>query len=91
MTTKKKNLGGRPRTRPLPKAFDRMVGARIRVRRTILELSPAEFGKKIKRSLSQVYRVECGQTPVRGELFPVIAKVLGCSVSDLVDGVKAKP
>lgn len=88
MTTKKKNLGGRPRTRPKAKAFDRMVGSRIRVRCAILEMSPAVFAKKINRSLSQAYRLIAGDTPIRGELFPVIAKTLGCTVSDLVDGVK---
>jgi len=87
---KKKNLGGRPRTNAPAKAFDRMVGARIRVRRTILKIPPAEFAKKIKRSMSQVYRLEAGDSPIKGELFPVIARVLGCTVSDLVDGVKAK-
>lgn len=87
---KKKNLGGRPRTNAPPKAFDRMVGARIRVRRTILKIPPAEFAKKVGLSISQIYRLQSGDSPVRGELFPKIARVLNCSVSDLVDGLAAK-
>lgn len=87
---KKKNVGGRPRTKPQPKQFDRMVGARIRVRRTILKIPPGVFAKKIGRSLSQCYRIESGDSPCRGELFPIIAKTLGCTVSDLVDGVAGK-
>ncbi len=87
---KKKNLGGRPRTNPAPKAFDRMVGARIRVRRTTLKMSIGDFAKKIGLSISQIYRLQSGDSPVRGELFPKIAKVLNCTVSDLVDGAGAK-
>lgn len=86
----KKSLGGRPRTRPKPKPFDRMVGSRVRVRRTIAKITPAEFARKIGRSLSQVYRLESGDTPLSDEILVRAAKVLGCSQADLRDGIHAK-
>lgn len=86
---KKRNLGGRPRSNPKPKRFDRVVGGRIHERRLALKMAPGDFAKKIGRSLSQVYRLESGDSPVKGDLFPKIAEVLGCQVSDLVDGTKA--
>jgi len=84
---KKKNLGGRPRTNPAPKAFDRMVGARIRVRRTIMKMSTTDLAKKSGKSLSQIYRYESGDTSISTQALVKIASVLKCSVNDLAVGL----
>lgn len=87
--TAKPNLGGRPRTRPKATAFDVAVGKRITARLPAANLKQAGLARKLRKSPSQVYRYLSGDTSVDGGTLAKIAKVLGCQVSDLIDGIKA--
>jgi len=86
----KKPKNGRPRTKPPAPSFDRMVGARVRVRRTILKLAPAAFAKSIGKSVSQLYRYESGDVRCDAQTLVKMAKALACQPSDLIDGINAK-
>lgn len=85
----KKKLGGRPRTKPLASAQDRAIGARIRARRVEVGMSQTDLGKRLSRHVAQVYRYEDGSTPLTVSALTKIAKVLGCSMEDLLVAAKA--
>lgn len=84
----KPNLGGRPRTRPKPTAFDVEVGKRITARLPSAKLNQAGLARKLGKSPSQIYRYLSGDTSVDGETLAKIAKVLKCGVADLIDGIR---
>ncbi len=88
---KKKAAMGRPRVKPRAPAFDREVGRRIRERKKAAGLSDQGLADAIDRSVSQVYRYQSGDTSVDAPTLAALAMALGCTTSDLVDGIAVKP
>lgn len=85
---KKKPKMGRPRQKPLANAFDREVGARIKARKKTAGLNDQQLAAAIDRSVSQVYRYQSGDTAVDPKTLAALALALGCTASDLVDGIE---
>lgn len=86
--TAKPNRGGRPRTRPKATAFDVEVGKRIHTRREEIKMSPEAFAGKLRKSVSQIYRYESGDSTISTPILTKMAGILRCNVSALVDGIK---
>lgn len=78
----------KPRTRPAPNAFDKAVGARIRLKRNASELTDLQIAQKISKSVSQLYRYMSGDSRIYPETLAKLAKALGCKASDFVDGIR---
>lgn len=86
---KKKSLMGRPRVKPRAPAFDREVGKRIRAKKQAAGMNDQQLADKVGRSVSQVYRYQSGDTSVDAPTLAALATALGCTASDLVDGIGA--
>lgn len=66
--------------------IDRLVGARIRERRTQLGLSQSVVGAAVGLSYQQVQKYESGVNRVSAGLLYAIALYLGADVEDFYDG-----
>lgn len=84
----KKPKMGRPREKPLARAFDRAVGARIRALKKANDLTDQQLADKIGRSVSQVFRYQSGDTSADAQTLAMLGRALGCSVAELVEGIK---
>ncbi len=72
---------------PRPRAarvLDRAIGTRLRARRKALGLSLDALATELGVSYQQVQKYERGENRIGAGRLPHIARVLGCSVEDLV-------
>ncbi len=65
-------------------AIDIAVGARVRVRRRLLNLSQSALAEALGISFQQVQKYERGANRVSASMLVKIAQRLGCSVASLV-------
>ena len=65
-------------------AIDIAVGARVRVRRRLLNLSQSALAEALGISFQQVQKYERGANRVSASMLVKIAQRLGCSVGSLV-------
>ncbi len=71
-----------------PTSIDQHVGARLRLRRSLLEMSQSELGEKRCVTFQQVQKYEKGVNRVSaGRLFE-IASVMGVNVNYFYDGAE---
>lgn len=84
----KKPKMGRPREKPPARHFDRSVGDRIRALKKAHGLTDRELADKIGRSVSQIFRYQSGDTSCDAETLAALARALGSTVADLVEGIK---
>lgn len=66
------------------RALDRAIGTRLRARRKALGLSLDALATELGVSYQQVQKYERGENRIGAGRLPHIARVLGCSVEDLV-------
>ncbi|MFM2149075.1 MAG: hypothetical protein RLZZ187_1381 [Pseudomonadota bacterium] len=66
------------------RALDRAIGTRLRARRKALGLSLDALATQLGISYQQVQKYERGENRIGAGRLPHIARVLGCSVEDLV-------
>jgi len=71
--------------------IDRHVGARLRVRRTILGMSQSQLGKAAGITFQQLQKYENGVNRVSASKLYRFASVLGVPVLFFFEGVDAKP
>src|SRR3954462_10374820 len=82
---------GRPRTQT-PNPIDVRVGARLRLRRSMLGLSPAKLGEAIGLTFQQVQKYERGANRIGASRLHELSRVLDVPVSfffDNMDPVRA--
>lgn len=68
-------------SQPSPSLVDRHIGARIRLRRTLVGLSQGGLGERLGVSPQQMRHYEDGLARIGSERLPAIAHELGVSVS----------
>src|SRR3954462_9280213 len=75
---------GRPRTQT-PNPIDVRVGARLRLRRSMLGLSPAKLGEAIGLTFQQVQKYERGANRIGASRLHELSRVLDVPVSFFFD------
>jgi transcriptional regulator with XRE-family HTH domain len=86
--------GRQARNRGASQEANQHIGERIRIRRTLLNLSQQELGKALGMSFQQMRKYEIGTSSVGAGQLCEIAKALDVPVSffyDGLDGVSAQP
>lgn len=74
-----------------PTAVDGKVGARLRLRRTLLGLSQADVGGRCHISPQQVYKYEQGISAMTASRLVQFATVLDVPVKWFFEGIEARP
>ncbi|MFS2316560.1 helix-turn-helix domain-containing protein [Maricaulis sp. D1M11] len=70
-----------------PTSIDQHVGARLRLRRSLLEMSQSELGEKLGVTFQQVQKYERGANRIGASRLFQVAKVLGVPVSYFFEGL----
>lgn len=71
-----------------PNAIDTHVGARIRLRRSLMTMSQSELGEKLGVTFQQVQKYERGTNRVGASRLWLLAKVMEVPVSYFYDGLE---
>lgn len=71
-----------------PTEIDQHVGARVRVRRSTLEMSQSELGEKLGVTFQQVQKYERGTNRVGASRLFHLARVLGVQVGYFFEGLE---
>ena len=92
MATESKTAGWRGATRGrnvdgTPNAVDLHVGARVRLRRTLMGMSQDTLGEAIGMSFQQVQKYECGANRISSSRLYDLSRVLDVPVSFFFDGM----
>jgi transcriptional regulator with XRE-family HTH domain len=71
-----------------PNAIDQHVGARIRLRRSLMTMSQSELGEKLGVTFQQVQKYERGTNRVGASRLWLLANVMEVPVSYFYDGLE---
>lgn len=66
--------------------MNKLIGQNIAMRRKAAGISQMALGEKLNVSFQQIQKYEKGTNRVSGGSLHTIARVLGCSVADLIPG-----
>jgi transcriptional regulator with XRE-family HTH domain len=75
----------------IPHPVDRHVGARIRLRRTMLRLSQEKLASAIGLTFQQVQKYERGATRVSASKLHALSRVLGVPIGFFFEGLDGVP
>ena len=70
-----------------PTSIDQHVGARLRLRRSLLEMSQAELGERLGVTFQQVQKYERGANRIGASRLFQVAKALGVPVGYFYEGL----
>jgi transcriptional regulator with XRE-family HTH domain len=84
----RRNLGGRPKLGK-PNPVDTHVGARVRLRRTLLGMSQEKLGEAIGLTFQQVQKYERGANRIGASRLFDLSRVLDVPVSFFFDDMQA--
>lgn len=73
-----------------PTSIDQHVGARLRLRRSLLEMSQSELGEKLGVTFQQVQKYERGTNRIGASRLFHVARVMEVPVSYFFEGLDAE-